>query len=220
LIDTYVKDKAEKAHLLNAIETVPCVQKKADWALKWITNAKRFAERLVAFALVEGLFFSASFCSIYYMKKRGKLPGLCFSNELIAVRGSQLKPRHPYQPLAYSTALTPFLHLTQRDEGLHTQFACELYSMLERKLSDAELYAIVEEAVDIETEFVTSALPSGLIGINADLMTDYVRYCADRLLVALGAPKLYDASMPFDWMEMVRAPTLAPTPGLKPYPHP
>jgi len=106
--------------------------------------------------------------------QRGKLPGLCFSNELIA-----------------------------RDEGLHTQFACELYSMLQSKLSDAELYAIVEEAVAIETEFVTSALPSGLIGINADLMSDYVRYCADRLLVALGAPKLYNAAMPFDWMEMI-----------------
>lgn len=188
LIDTYVRDKAEKAHLLNAIETVPCVQKKAEWALKWITNSKRFAERLVAFALVEGLFFSASFCSIYYMKKRGKLPGLCFSNELIA-----------------------------RDEALHTEFACELYSMLERKLSDAEVHAIVQEAVAIETEFVTSALPSGLIGINSDLMSEYVRFCADRLLVALGAPKLYNAAMPFDWMELVSNPRLKPcVPNLTP----
>jgi ribonucleotide reductase beta subunit family protein with ferritin-like domain len=174
LLDTFVKDKEEKARLFNAIETIPCVARKAQWALKYITDSKRFAERLVAFAVVEGVFFSASFCSIYYMKKRGLMPGLCFSNELIA-----------------------------RDEGLHTDFACELYSMLQRKLSDAEVYAIVGEAVEVEIDFVTNALPTGLIGINSELMSEYVRFCADRLLLALGVPKLYHADQPFEFMTMI-----------------
>ena len=167
LIDTYVKDKAEKAHLFNALETVPCVRKKADWALRWITESRRFAERLVAFAVVEGIFFSGSFCAIFWLKKRGLMPGLTFSNELIS-----------------------------RDEGMHCDFACLLYSMLETKLTDAELHAIVGEAVEYEKEFVCDALPVSLIGMNADMMSQYIEFCADRLLVALGASKLYDTHQP------------------------
>ena len=174
LIDTYVKDKAEKTHLFNALDTVPCVRKKADWALKWITNSSRFAERLVAFAVVEGIFFSGSFCAIFWLKKRGLMPGLTFSNELIS-----------------------------RDEGMHCEFACTLYSMLENRLTDAELHAIVGEAVAFEKEFVCDALPVSLIGMNSGLMSQYIEFCADRLLVALDAPKLYNATNPFDWMELI-----------------
>ena len=174
LIDTYVKDKAEKHHLFNALETVPCVRKKADWALRWIEGSNRFAERLVAFAVVEGIFFSGSFCAIYWLKKRGLMPGLTFSNELIS-----------------------------RDEGMHCDFACLLYSMLEKKLTDAELHAIIGEAVEYEKEFVSEALSVALIGMNADMMSQYIEFCADRLLVALGGPKLYDAKNPFDWMELI-----------------
>jgi ribonucleoside-diphosphate reductase beta chain len=174
LIDTYVKDKAEKMHLFNALETVPCVRKKADWALRWIEDSARFAERLVAFAVVEGIFFSGSFCAIFWLKKRGLMPGLTFSNELIS-----------------------------RDEGMHCDFACMLYGMLEKKLTDAELHAIIGEAVTHEKEFVCEALPVSLIGMNADLMSQYIEFCADRLLVALDAPKLYNASNPFDWMELI-----------------
>lgn len=174
LIDTYVKDKAEKHRLFNALETVPCVRKKADWALRWIEGSNRFAERLVAFAVVEGIFFSGSFCAIYWLKKRGLMPGLTFSNELIS-----------------------------RDEGMHCDFACLLYSMLEKKLTDAELHAIVGEAVEYEKEFVCDALSVSLIGMNADMMSQYIEFCADRLLVALGASKLYDARNPFDWMELI-----------------
>ena len=174
LIDTYVKDKAEKSHLFNALETVPCVRKKADWALRWIEGSNRFAERLVAFAVVEGIFFSGSFCAIFWLKKRGLMPGLTFSNELIS-----------------------------RDEGMHCDFACLLYSMLEKKLTDAELHAIIGEAVEYEKEFVCEALPVSLIGMNADMMSQYIEFCADRLLVALGAPRLYDAKNPFDWMELI-----------------
>ena len=174
LIDTYVKDPKEKEHLFNALETVPCVRKKADWALRWIDNSSRFAERLVAFAVVEGIFFSGSFCAIFWLKKRGLMPGLTFSNELIS-----------------------------RDEGMHCDFACLLYSMLENKLTDDELYSIVGEAVDHEKEFVCEALPVSLIGMNKEMMSTYIEFCADRLLVALGAPKLYDAVNPFDWMELI-----------------
>jgi ribonucleoside-diphosphate reductase beta chain len=174
LIDTYVKDKAEKMHLFNALETVPCVRKKADWAMRWITESRRFAERLVAFAVVEGIFFSGSFCAIFWLKKRGLMPGLTFSNELIS-----------------------------RDEGMHCDFACLLYSMLEKKLTDAELHAIIGEAVVHEKEFVCDALPVSLIGMNAALMSHYIEFCADRLLVALNAPKLYHAKNPFDWMELI-----------------
>ena len=174
LIDTYVKDKEEKAHLFNALETVPCVQKKANWALRWITESSRFAERLVAFAVVEGIFFSGSFCAIFWLKKRGLMPGLTFSNELIS-----------------------------RDEGMHCDFACLLYSMLENKLTDAELHAIIGEAVVHEKEFVCEALSVDLIGMNSRMMSEYIEFCADRLLVALDAPKLYNATNPFDWMELI-----------------
>ena len=176
LIDTYVKDKAEKMHLFNALETVPAVRKKADWALRWIEDSSRFAERLVAFAVVEGIFFSGSFCAIFWLKKRGLMPGLTFSNELISVRGQSTQTTPPYQPLAYSTPLTPCLDLTQRDEGMHCDFACMLYSMLETKLTDAELHAIVAEACEYEKEFVCEALPVSLIGMNQDLMSQYIEF--------------------------------------------
>merc|ERR1719272_1570559 len=174
LIDTYIKDTVEKERLFNALETVPCVRKKADWALKWITESSRFAERLVAFATVEGIFFSGSFCAIFWLKKRGLMPGLTFSNELIS-----------------------------RDEGMHCDFACLLYSMLENKLSDEKVHAIIGEAVMYEKEFVTEALPVNLIGINCDMMCQYIEFVADHLLMSLGVPKLYNTTNPFDWMEMI-----------------
>lgn len=196
LIDTYIKDPAEREKLFNAIETVPCVRQKAEWAMRWIDSAGSFAERLVAFAVVEGIFFSGSFCSIFWLKKRGLMPGLTFSNELIS-----------------------------RDEGMHTDFACLLYSMLEHtKLSDETVHTLVADAVKFEQLFITDALPCDLIGMNAKLMSQYIEFCADRLLVALGHPKLYNASNPFDWMEMIslqgkvrarpRAARARPTPRL------
>lgn len=174
LIDTYIKDKAEKTKLFNAIETIDCVKKKADWALRWIDNGN-FAERLVAFAAVEGIFFSGSFCSIFWLKKRGLMPGLSFSNELIS-----------------------------RDEGMHCDFACLLYtSHVVNKLSKDTIEAIIRDAVEIEKEFVTDALPVSLIGMNASLMQQYIEFVADRLLAELGNPKIYDATNPFDFMEMI-----------------
>lgn len=173
LIDTYVKDPAEKNRLFHAIETVPCVKKKAEWALRWIENGS-FAERLVAFAAVEGIFFSGSFCSIFWLKKRGLMPGLTFSNELIS-----------------------------RDEGLHCEFACLLYSMLQQKLSRQQVYEIIGDAVTIEKAFITDALPVDLIGMNARLMSQYIEFVADRWLVALGYPKMFNATNPFDFMEMI-----------------
>lgn len=174
LIDTYIKDRQEKHRLLNAIQTLDCVQKKAKWALRWIENAS-FAERLIAFAAVEGIFFSGSFCSIFWLKKRGLLPGLSFSNELIS-----------------------------RDEGLHCDFACLLYNEhLVHKLSKARVTQIITDAVVIEKEFVTDALPVRLIGMNADLMTQYIEFVADRLLLELGCDKAYNAANPFDFMEMI-----------------
>lgn len=173
LIDTYIKDVAEKNYLFNAMETVPCVQKKAEWALKWINNGS-FAERLVAFAAVEGIFFSGSFCSIFWLKKRGLMPGLSFSNELIS-----------------------------RDEGLHCDFACLLYSMLENKLSEERVKEIIIDAVVNEHEFVTDALPVSLIGMNSKLMCQYIEFVADRLLVALGYSKIYNVTNPFDFMETI-----------------
>ena len=174
LIDTYIKDPQEKYRLFHAIETVPAVQKKAEWALRWIENGS-FAERLVAFAAVEGIFFSGSFCSIFWMKKRGLMPGLTFSNELIS-----------------------------RDEGLHCEFACLLYSMLEHsKLSQAEVFAIIGDAVKIEKEFVSESLPVDLIGMNAKLMQQYIEFVADRWLGELGYPKMFNATNPFDFMEMI-----------------
>jgi ribonucleoside-diphosphate reductase beta chain len=174
LIDTYIKDPKEKQRLFHALETVPCVQRKGEWALKWI-NSDNFAERLVAFAAVEGIFFSGSFCSIFWMKKRGLMPGLTFSNELIS-----------------------------RDEGLHCDFACLLYTQyLKGKLSKDRVYEIIRDAVSIEQEFVTDALPVNLIGMNAKLMSEYIEFVADRLLVALGYPKLFNSANPFDFMEMI-----------------
>ncbi|MGE3724336.1 MAG: ribonucleoside-diphosphate reductase small subunit [Candidatus Sericytochromatia bacterium] len=173
LIDTYIKDVNEKNHLFHAIETLPCVMRKADWALRWIERGS-FAERLIAFAAVEGIFFSGSFCSIFWLKKRGLMPGLSFSNELIS-----------------------------RDEGMHTDFACLLYSQLEHKLSSEQVTAIISEAVAIEQEFVTDALPVKLIGMNANMMSQYIEFVADRLLVSLGCNKLYNVTNPFDFMEMI-----------------
>lgn len=174
LIDTYIKDTAEKNELFNAIETLDCVKKKAEWALRWIDNGS-FAERLVAFAAVEGIFFSGSFCSIFWLKKRGLMPGLSFSNELIS-----------------------------RDEGLHCDFACLLYNdHVVNKLSKEQINEIICDAVEMEKEFVTDSLPVKLIGMNADLMGKYIEFVADRLLVELGNEKVYNASNPFDFMDMI-----------------
>ena len=174
LIDTYVKDPKEKDYLFHAIETMDCVKKKADWALRWIDEGS-FAERLIAFAAVEGIFFSGSFCSIFWLKKRGLMPGLSFSNELIS-----------------------------RDEGLHCDFACLLYNNhLINKLSEEMVQAIIKDAVRIEKEFVTDALPVKLIGMNSDLMCQYIEFVADRLLSELGCAKVYHSTNPFNFMEMI-----------------
>jgi ribonucleoside-diphosphate reductase beta chain len=174
LIDTYIKDPKEKDFLFNALQNLDCVSKKGNWALRWIENAPSFAHRLIAFAAVEGIFFSGSFCSIYWLKKRGLMPGLTFSNELIS-----------------------------RDEGMHCDFACLLYSMLQHKLPPEEVKAIITEAVEFEKEFVTDALPVSLIGMNAELMGQYIEFVADRLLVSLGCEKAYGTSNPFSWMDMI-----------------
>ncbi len=174
LIDTYIKDTKEKNHLFNAIDTLDCVKRKAEWALRWLDKGT-YAERLVAFAAVEGIFFSGSFCSIFWLKKRGLMPGLTFSNELIS-----------------------------RDEGLHCDFACLLYNNhLVNKLSKEEVKNIITDAVEIEKEFVTDALPVRLIGMNCDLMSQYIEFVADRLLVELGNDKVYNATNPFDFMDMI-----------------
>jgi len=174
LIDTYIQDKKEKDHLFNAIETLDCVKKKAKWALNWIDNGS-FAERLIAFAAVEGIFFSGSFCSIFWLKKRGLMPGLSFSNQLIS-----------------------------RDEGMHCDFACLLYNdHLVNKLPKEKVEKIITDAVEIEKEFVTDALPVKLIGMNSDLMTQYIEFVADRLLVELGNEKVYGSTNPFDFMDMI-----------------
>jgi ribonucleoside-diphosphate reductase beta chain len=174
LIDTYIKDKAEKNYLFNAIDNIPCVKTKADWALRWISGGG-FAERLVAFAAVEGIFFSGSFCSIFWLKKRGVMPGLTFSNELIS-----------------------------RDEGMHCDFACLLYNQhLVNKLDKKIVEQIITEAVAIEKEFVSDAIPVNLIGMNSNLMCQYIEFVADRLLLSLGNSKVYNAENPFDFMEMI-----------------
>jgi len=173
LIDTYVKDPSEKDRLFHAIDTVPAVKRKAEWALRWIENGN-FAERLVAFAAVEGIFFSGSFCSIFWLKKRGLMPGLTFSNELIS-----------------------------RDEGLHCEFACLLYSMLENKLSQEQVHTIIRDAVSIEKEFIIDALPVALIGMNSKLMAEYIEFVADRWLSELGYAKIFNTANPFDFMEMI-----------------
>ena len=175
LIETYIKDNEEKHKLFNAIENFPCIKKKSDWAQKWIhDNRSSFATRLVAFACVEGIFFSGAFCSIYWLKKRGLMPGLTFSNELIS-----------------------------RDEALHCEFAVLLYSKLVKKIDKARIHEIIKEAVEIETEFICEALPCKLIGMNSDLMTQYIKFVADRLVVQLGYDKIYNVSNPFDFMELI-----------------
>lgn len=174
LIDTYIKDSAEKNYLFNAIDTLDCVKRKAEWALRWIDKGS-FAERLVAFAAVEGIFFSGSFCSIYWLKKRGLMPGLSFSNELIS-----------------------------RDEGLHCDFACLLYNNhVVNKMTKEQVREIIVEAVEIEKEFILEALPVKLIGMNSDLMSQYIEFVADRLLNELGNEKVYNVSNPFDFMDMI-----------------
>ena len=175
LIDTYIKDPQEKNHLFKALETVPSVKKKGEWALRWLDRKRgNFAERLVAFAAVEGIFFSGSFCALFWLKKQGIMQGLTFSNELIS-----------------------------RDEGLHCDFACLLHSKLNRGAGENMIHRIISEAVKIETEFVTEALPVSLIGMNATLMKQYIEFVADRLLISLGATKLYNVENPFPWMEMI-----------------
>ena len=175
LIDTYIKDPAEREHLFNAVETVPAVKKKADWAMNWISSDRAsYAERIIAYASVEGIFFSGSFAAIFWLKKRGLMPGLTFSNELIS-----------------------------RDEGLHTDFACLMFHHLKHKPSEERIKEIVCEAVEIETEFLTEALPVNLIGMNCDLMTVYIKYVADRLLVELGCSKEFKVENPFDFMENI-----------------
>lgn len=175
LIDTYIKEQAQRTYLFNAIDTIPCIRKKADWALRWISDKEStFAQRLVAFAAVEGIFFSGAFASIFWLKKRGLMPGLTFSNELIS-----------------------------RDEGLHTDFACLLHSHLNNRASKEVIKTIITDAVAIEKEFLTEALPCALLGMNATLMQQYIEFVADRLLVALGNEKVYKSSNPFDFMENI-----------------
>ena len=175
LIDTYIKNKEEKDMLFSALEHFPCIQKKGDWAIKWIKDKRSsFATRLVAFACVEGIFFSGAFCSIYWLKKRGLMPGLTFSNELIS-----------------------------RDEALHTEFAVLLFNKLQKKPNKKKVSEIVQEAVVIEKEFICEALPCKLIGMNAKMMSQYIEFVADRLLVQLGCDRVYDVSNPFDFMEMI-----------------
>ena len=174
LIETYISNAQEKSKLFKAIEHFPCIKKKADWSRHWIDNRSSFATRLVAFACVEGIFFSSSFASIYWLKKRGLMPGLTFSNELIS-----------------------------RDEALHTEFAVLLYSKLSKKLSSKQVVKIIKEATEIETLFITESIPCKLIGMNADLMKQYIQFMADRLSLQLGYEKIYGASNPFDFMEMI-----------------
>lgn len=174
LIDTLVKDSAQKMHLFNAVETIPCVKRKAEWAIKWFDAANPFSERLVAFAAVEGILFSGAFCAIFWLKKRGLMPGLCLSNELIS-----------------------------RDEGLHTDFACLLYKKLVHQLPQERIQAIIKEAVEIEKQFISEALSVALIGMNSTLMCQYIEFIADRLLLALGSSKLYHSENPFDFMNNI-----------------
>jgi len=175
LIDTYIKDREEKTMLFQAINNFPCIKKKADWAIKWINDKRSsFATRLIAFACIEGIFFSGAFCSIFWLKKRGLMPGLTFSNELIS-----------------------------RDEALHTEFAVLLYSKLNKKLTKSKVLEILKEAVEIEKEFICDALPCRLIGMNSDLMCQYIEFVADRLSVQLGYDKIYGTKNPFDFMEMI-----------------
>merc|ERR1712199_28898 len=174
LIEQYIREPSEKEKIFDAIHTMPAVSEKAQWAVQWMNQENSFAERIVAFACVEGVLFSGSFCAIYWLKKRGLMPGLTFSNELIS-----------------------------RDEGLHTEFACLLYNMLQNKLPDDVVHGIIRGAVAAERRFICDALSCDLIGMNNELMTRYIEFVADRLLVALGHPKIFNASNPFDWMELI-----------------
>ena len=174
LIDAYIADPDEKDAVFNAVQTMPAVRTKADWAASWMGQDRPFAQRLLAFACVEGVLFSGSFCAIFWLKKRGLMPGLTFSNELIA-----------------------------RDEGLHTEFACALYRKLQSRLEDAEAHAIVAGAVEAERAFICEALSCDLIGMNSQLMSQYISFVADRLLTSLGHSKLFGAENPFDWMELI-----------------
>ena len=175
LIETYIKNQEEKQRLFSAIDNYPCIKKKSDWAQKWINdNRSSFATRLVAFACIEGIFFSGAFCSIFWMKKRGLMPGLTFSNELIS-----------------------------RDEALHTEFAILLYSKLQKKINKSRIHDIIKEAVEIEIEFICDALPCRLIGMNSTLMTQYIQFIADRLCLQLGYDKIYNSANPFDFMELI-----------------
>ncbi len=174
LIDTYIKDEKEKHNLFNAINNIPCIKQKANWAIKWMNNKSPFVQRLVAFACVEGIHFSGSFCAIYWLKKRGLMPGLTYSNELIS-----------------------------RDEGLHTDFACLLYRQAINKLTDKQVHEIIKEAVEIEKNFICDALPCKLIGMNSNMMATYIEFIADRLLYELGHSKIYNVENPFEWMEMI-----------------
>merc|ERR1712232_760901 len=174
LIEQYIRDPAERENVFNAIHTIPAVREKAQWAIQWMNRENSFAERLVAFAAVEGILFSGSFCAIYWLKKRGLMPGLTFSYELIS-----------------------------RDEGLHAEFACLLYSMLQHKLPDVVVHDMIRGAVAVERQFICEALSCDLIGMNNELMTRYIEFVADRLLVALGHSKIYNVTNPFDWMELI-----------------
>jgi ribonucleoside-diphosphate reductase subunit M2 len=174
LIDKYIKDSSEKKQLFQAIQTIPCIERKAEWAMKWFDKSRPFAERLFAFACVEGIFFSGSFCAIFWLKKRGLLPGLCFSNELIS-----------------------------RDEGLHQEFAVELFNMLQQKPSKDIIHTIIKEAVEIEKGFIIDALPCSLIGMNSEKMSEYIEYVSDRLLKQVGHPTIWNSKNPFDFMENI-----------------
>ena len=174
LIDKYIKDSSEKKQLFQAIQTIPCIERKAEWAMKWFDKSRPFAERLFAFACVEGIFFSGSFCAIFWLKKRGLLPGLCFSNELIS-----------------------------RDEGLHQEFAVELFNMLQQKPSKDIIHTIIIEAVEIEKGFILDALPCSLIGMNSEKMSEYIEYVSDRLLKQVGHPTIWNSKNPFDFMENI-----------------
>lgn len=174
LIDKYIKDSSEKKQLFQAIQTIPCIERKAEWAMKWFDKSRPFAERLFAFACVEGIFFSGSFCAVFWLKKRGLLPGLCFSNELIS-----------------------------RDEGLHQEFAVELFNMLQQKPSKDIIHTIIKEAVEIEKGFILDALPCSLIGMNSEKMSEYIEYVSDRLLKQVGHPTIWNSKNPFDFMENI-----------------
>jgi len=174
LIDTYIQNEAEKSELFNAMEKIECIKAKADWAMNWMSADAAFCQRLVAFACVEGIFFSGSFCALFWLKKRGLMPGLTFSNELIS-----------------------------RDEGLHTDFACLLYKLCATRLDEETIHALIKSAVECEQAFICDSLPVDLIGMNSKLMAQYIQFVADRLCHALGHSKLYGAKNPFDWMEMI-----------------